>query len=412
MLAIAIGNTGMQSVLPAIGRTLRIPDQIIATAFSFSALIWALAAPIWARLLERRGAKAMVLLGLCGFTVSLLTCALALTAGILDWIAAGLAFAGFIIGRAIYGTFGAAAPPAAQALVAAATSRAERTQALTLLASAFGLGTILGPALAPFFVLPVVGLAGPAYMFALMGIAMMLLVAAKLPGIAPGAGHGAPVADPEVGGLPGDASVIAGTARSGDAPVRFTDRRIWPWMIFGLVSGHAQAIAGQTMAFLIIDRLAIAPTAAQPLIGVVLMSGAGAALLAQWGVIPRLDPSPRQMVLWGAILAAIGCAAITIAHGLHELAVAYGLASLGFGFLRPGFTAGASLAVAEHEQAAAAGRVTANNGYAFVLGPSAGIAMYGVWHPLPYLIAAIGLLLLLPYGARVLTPDRQPKDAR
>jgi MFS family permease len=53
----------------------------------------------------------------------------------------------------IYGTFGSAAPPAVQAIVAGRTSREERTQALTLLASAFGLGTILGPAIAPYLVL-------------------------------------------------------------------------------------------------------------------------------------------------------------------------------------------------------------------------------------------------------------------
>ena len=55
----------------------------------------------------------------------------------------------FALCRSLYGGFGSAAPPAVQAYVASRTSRAERTQSLSLISSSFGLGTVLGPALAP-----------------------------------------------------------------------------------------------------------------------------------------------------------------------------------------------------------------------------------------------------------------------
>src|SRR5687768_464969 len=158
MLTIAAGNTALQSVLPAIGRSLGVPDAAVAAAFSVSALVWVVSAPIWARRSDRQGRKQMVLLGLFGFCSSVFRCGIFLAAGILGWLAPLPAFGCFILARMLYGTFGAAAPPAAQAIVAGATSREERTRALTLLGSGFGLGTILGPALAPFFMLPVVGL--------------------------------------------------------------------------------------------------------------------------------------------------------------------------------------------------------------------------------------------------------------
>jgi hypothetical protein len=79
------------------------------------------------------------------------------------------------------------------------------------------------------------------------------------------------------------------------------------------------------------------------------------------------------------------------------LAVSYGLASLGFGFLRPGFTAGASLAVGPHEQGAVAGRTTSVNGAVFVLGPSIGVGLYQFWGPLPYIAAGAALMLMLPW---------------
>ncbi|MBJ7375217.1 MAG: MFS transporter, partial [Sphingobium sp.] len=99
MLCVAIGNTGLQSVLPAIGRTIGLPDALIAIAFSLSALLWAVVAPFWARRLDDRRAKPMVLIGMAGFTLSMMICALALTAGIRGWISAAVAFILFVIGR-------------------------------------------------------------------------------------------------------------------------------------------------------------------------------------------------------------------------------------------------------------------------------------------------------------------------
>lgn len=400
MLTIAAGNTALQSVLPAIGRSLGVPDAAVAAAFSVSALVWVVSAPIWARRSDRQGRKRMVLLGLFGFCSSVFLCGLFLAAGILGWLAPLPAFGCFILARMLYGTFGAAAPPAAQAIVAGATSREERTRALTLLGSGFGLGTILGPALAPFFMLPVVGLAGPAFVFSLFGVGVLIVAARLLPNDGASSAFGAATSYPSIGGEPTGASVRAASDDERSPPMRLTDPRIWPWMLIGLVTGHAQAMIGQAIGFLVIDQLQLSAAQAAASTGVVLMVGAGAALLAQWGIIPNLKLSPRELSLWGALIAAIGCVMTGFSHSLHMLAVSYGLASLGFGFLRPGFTAGASLAVGMREQGAVAGRTTSVNGACFVLGPSIGVGLYQLWEPLPYVVAAVALIVMVPWVRR------------
>jgi hypothetical protein len=88
--------------------------------------------------------------------------------------------------------------------------------------------------------------------------------------------------------------------------------------------------------------------------------------------------------------------------------VAYGLASLGFGFTRPGFTAGASLAVGAEAQGSVAGKVTSVNGASFVFGPSIGVGLYEASHALPYVTAAAALLLLFGYAWVVLREDSIP----
>lgn len=400
MLVIGAGNTALQSVMPAIGRSLKIPDSVIAVAFSVSALVWAFAAPRWARKSDHTGRRQMVLTGVAGFSVSVFLCGMSLTAGVHGVIGPIATIAAFIAARLVYGYFGAAAPPAAQAILASRTTRAQRTKALTMLASAFGLGTILGPALAPFFVLPGVGLAGPAYFFAVCGFAVLGAAWFLLPNDAPGAvGRGAVTSYPSIGGTLTGASVTAATSKPSHGDLKLTDPRIFPWIVVGVVMGHAQAMTSQAMGFLVLDRLAIDPLLGQQAVGMVLMTGAGAALLVQWGLIPLLNLTPRLLVITGLALAACGCALISVSTSLYGMATAFGLSSAGFGFVRPGYTAGSSLAVDQDLQAAVAGRITSVNGASFILGPSIGVGLYEIWRPAPYLTALVMCLALLAYSA-------------
>jgi MFS family permease len=416
MLAIAAGNTALQSVLPALGRQLGAGDSVVAAVFSVSALLWMIAAPYWANRSEQQGRRAMVLVGVAGFTVSQLLCGIFLAAGINGWFTPLATFLAFIAGRLIYGSFGSAAPPAVQALIAGRTTVEERTRALTLIASAFGLGTILGPAIAPYLVLgalwtngPQIGLAGPCFVFSACGVMIWVTVARLLPR-AETASHGAAVSYPSIGGQGTGASVTAATAARGER-VGYFDPRVRVWMVVGLVMGHAQAMTGQAIGFLVIDRLALAPADALQPTGLVLMMGAGSALLAQWGIIPRLDMKPRQLVLWGLVLAALGCIATGSATSLYGIALGYALASLGFGFARPGFTAGSSLAVGPEAQGSVAGKITSVNGAVFVLGPSIGVGLYELWHPLPYLTAAAWLAAVSIYAGISLRPSDPGRGA-
>ncbi len=398
MLITGAGNTALQSVLPTLGRTIGVADSVIAAAFSVSAAIWVYTAPRWARRSDKDGRREMVMLGLVGFISSVGLCGIVLSLGLHGILGPLVTMLAFIIARMLYGIFGAAAPPAAQAMVALRTSRKERTKALTMLGSAFGLGTILGPAAAPWLVgLPVVGLAGPAFVFAAFGSVVLFFVWRYLRDDTPSdAGRGAAVSYPSIGGAPTGGSVTVATSPQ-SKPLALTDPRIWPWMLLGLIMGHAQAMTGQAVGFLVIDRLHLPLAHSQEAIGIVLMVGAAAALLVQWGLIPLFNLEPRLMMVIGLVISALGCATTGVTDSLYGIATAYALACIGFGFSRPAFTAGASLAVDRKLQGAVAGRVTSVNGASFVLGPSIGVGLYELWGPLPYFLSAAILALLIPY---------------
>lgn len=389
MLVAAAGNTAMQSLLPAIGRVLGVADIMVAIAFSLSAILWVVMAPVWAKRADRRGRRALMRLGLYGFVSSMLICGGALAAGLAGQASAFIVFTIFILGRGLYGAFGSASPPAVQAYIAARTEGEQRTNALALLASSFGLGTIIGPAIAPLFIFPPLGLAAPLVTFAGIGAIVLALVIFRLPDDTPrGPAQGQIVSYPALGG--GEAGSREGT-REG-AKLRWADPRILPWNVMGVVGGHGQAVLLTVIGFLVIDRLALPLDHAQQWIAIVLMAGAFASLLAQWGLIPRLGLDPRQLVIWGSIVAAVGTAITGVADGIYGITLGYALASLGFGLYRPGFTAGASLAVSLDEQNAVAGMVTSINGLAYVAAPTLGVAIYGLGLAWPFLGTAVLML--------------------
>jgi MFS family permease len=394
MLVAAAGNTALQSVMPAIGREIGIKDFYVAIAYTWSAVLWVLLAPYWAEKSDHHGRKTLTIMGVSGFIVSMLLCGLALFSGLHGWIGGALTFSLFAVFRAIYGGFGCATPSATQAYLASRTRRSGRVAALSALSSSFGLGTIIGPAIAPLFVLPVLGLAGPLFAFALIGLIVVTSVALWLPNDRAGqrAGHGAAMSYPSLASPPTGASVTAATSPRRHKRLSWTDPRIKPWIVAGVVAGHAQAATLTCIGFFIIDRLHLRASGSEGSIAIVLMAGAAATLGAQWGLIPRLGLGPRPLILWGAFIAAAGLVGTMLSRDLYGITIGFALASLGFGFTRPGFTAGASLAVPLAEQGGVAGVITSANGISYVLAPALGIGLYGWNHDLPF--AAFALLLL------------------
>ena len=389
-VATALGNTGMQSVLPAIGRQIGFPDYLVAAIFSLSALLWAFSSPFWARQSDRSGRKPMMLVGLGGFMVSMICCGVVVGAGVRHLATPIVIFVMFLLARALFGLFGAAANPATQAYVAERTDREARTGAMAALAGAFGLGTIIGPAVAPLFVLPVVGLAGPMFAFAVIAFGMMVVVARYLPETRPSAAVRA-------------VEAAARAAMEKGAKPLLRDPRLTPFLIYGFLLAACQTAQGQTLGFLIIDKLGLPPIQAQGYTAVAMMGGAIAGLLAQWGLIRMFGMGPRDLLRWGAGVAAAANLLVAFAPTYSLVVIGYALSSIGYGFCRPGFTAGASLAVSQAEQARAAGAIAAVNGVNVVVAPLF-VLLYGAWHPAPFLLnmAILGGLLIFALANGVL----------
>ena len=378
-IVVAVGNTGLLSVLPAIGREIGIPDPMVAAIFSLSALLWAIGSPFWARKSDVYGRKPMIMLGLAGFAVSMFLCGLVVSAGLHKLATPLVIFLLFLLARALFGMIGSASNPASQAYLAERTTREARTQQMALLAGAFGLGTVIGPAIAPLFVLPVVTLAGPLYAFALAAFVILVVVHRMLPENDISEERRRELRPPPP--LKG-------------APGIWRDARVWPFLVYGFLVALCQTVQTQTLGFMIIDKLQVSPLEAQGYTAVAMMAGAVAGLLAQWGLIRMFSMGPTELLRWGAGLAAGSNLLVAFAPNYWTLVIGYSVASLGYAFARPGFSAGASLSVEMHEQARVAGAISSIFGLNVIFAPLF-VWLYQASHAGPFLLNMMILAGLL-----------------
>ncbi|MBI1339892.1 MFS transporter [bacterium] len=393
LLAVGAGNTMLTAaVLPPLTRELGLPDWTAGAIFSLSAAVWVVTAPFWGARSNLWGRRRVTAIGMVGFAVSMLLFGLTSVLALLGWISGWLLiFCLLLASRTMFGIFGSATNPAAQAYVADRTDREERTEHIATLTSGFTLGQIAGPAAAAVLITvgtlasPTVGLVAPVFVITVIAFLIAGLVAFRLPE------NRKPVSD-------------AGLARAGVRGL-WRDRRIFPFLLYAVGLSLVTGVLSQTFPFAIMDRLGVSGAASAQYTGPAMTLGAMASLIAQLVLIPRLKLPVRSLMVAGAFL--LCGASLTMVWAGDFAIFAFGqiLFGLGQGLARPGFSAGASLAAEPEVQGDVAGLVTAANGMGFVVSPLFGLWMYeNVDDAAPFAFCTIVLLMMAAYAWRTARP--------
>lgn len=371
LVCMGAGQTVLFNVLPPLSRQLGLSTVQTTSIFAVSAAVWVVTSTYWGRKSDRWGRKPVMLLGLLAFAASFALFASVMLAGLQHWMPAVAIFPLMIATRSIYGLLGSGTQPASQAYVADRTAPSERLQGVATVGSAFGLGTTVGPAIASLFA--VLGLLAPFYFISALALASAATIWFLLPERTP----------------PKEREYVKSN-------LKWHDRRILPFVIFAIGLSTASTVPIQTMGFFFMDVLHVKPEAAAQFNMIGQMSSSMAALFAQLVLIQRVRISARAMTNWG-LGAAMACGLIFLFSGqFGPLVVGLALSGLGFGLARPGFTSGASLSVAPHEQGAVAGIIGGASAMGFIAGPVIGY-MYE-WSPyIPYIFMAVLLAALFVY---------------
>jgi len=388
LLIIGAGNSMLLAVAPPLVRELGLADSSVGWIFSLSALLWVFCSPYWGRQSDRLGRKPIVALGLAAYAVSMGAF------GVIVMLGQGAVITGFslfmalILARGIFGAFGSASSPAAQAYIADRTSIYERTEQLAGLTAAFALGQAFGPAICAALA-AWLGLVFPIWLIAALAALAAFSILRFLPENTP------PKRERPRGQWRESLALIG-------------DKRLSAYLIYGFALSMVAGVTVQVFGLFTMDRLGVAGERGAELTAAGFMVNALALLATQMAILPRLKMGPRALMAWGAGLLGLGVAMQIAAPSLGMLLVSQAAQGLGAGLARPGFTGGASVAVRADEQGAAAGLVVATNGAGFVFSPLIGGVAYerlGMNAPLFITVALLaGMLAFTLMSRRLRNP--------
>lgn len=382
LAVIGAGNTMLiAAVLPPLTRDLGLPDWMAGAIFSLSAAVWVIASPFWGRKSNEWGRRKVAALGLAGFAASMLLFGISGYAALSGWITTPiLIFIALLFSRSLFGLFGSGTNPAAQAYVADRTDPANRTAEIASVTAGHSFGTVAGPAFAAALVAGF-GLLTPVFLAFFLAAGMSWLIYTRLPEDTAPRREVSP------------ASIAAGKRL-------WRDRRVVPFLLFSTMLSLVTGVLLQTFVFAVMDKMNVSGVAAAQFTGPAFSVGAMATLLAQLVLIPRLDMSNRRLMVTGALSISFGAFLIIPAADFATLIVAQFAIGLGQGLARPGFFAGASLAVGAEEQGDIAGLMMATSAIGFIVSPFFGPWLYEFAHPaLPFALAGMLLLLMAPFAA-------------
>lgn len=377
LITFAMGQTALFAVAGPVARAIGLSELAMGLIVSSAAIVFVVTSPIWGRIADRWGRKRTIIFGLTSYAASSAAFALVMEAGVAGWLTASAAFAAMLGLRLIYAVLGAGIQPASVGYMADVSTRAERPAAVASVGAAFGIGSILGPALAA-------GLAGfgaltPLYAIAALGGIAVIYVALALKE------PPAPEQNSEVGGV-------------------LDMRLIAPLLVLAALTFMGIATLQQTIAFYVQDYLQVEAATAAVYSGYCFMALAGAMVLVQGAAIPALKPEPQSLLIIGYPLVLAGMALFAFPSGYWQLVAAAGVMGAGYGAVQAGLMSAVSLSSSPESQGRAAGAMQGAMSVGFVVGPAAGTALYQV-DPL-YTIALASMTVVVALGLTLARPRR------
>lgn len=367
LVAVGMGQTIVFAVLAPLGREIGLSEIQVGAIISASSITFFIASPIWGRVSDRWGRKRVLLIGLFGYTAGTLVFAGVFKVALLGWLAPLPAFLALTVARMAQSTVMSATPPASGAYMADITDVSNRTRGMGAVGAANNLGAVIGPALGAL--LASISLLAPLWFAAAVTFVTALWVVRVLPEPA--------------------RHVSSGRRKR----LRYSDRRILPFVVVGVVMFMGMAVVQQTLAFRLQDVLNLSGAQTAGAFGTAMMLMALASLISQGLIVQRLNVAPFTLLRIAMPILLVAFSVMALADERREFLVAMTILGAGMGLAAPGFMAGASLAVSAEEQGAVAGVASSCGPLGFTVGPLLGTALYQIHGSLPYLVT---LLIYIP----------------
>tara|TARA_B100001057_G_scaffold124993_1_gene123697 strand:- start:5998 stop:7188 length:1191 start_codon:yes stop_codon:yes gene_type:complete len=329
LFTVGLGQSFVFVLVPPLARDLGLTEIQTSSIFAISALAWATTSAFWGRASDQYGRRNIAILGLLGYSVSLIALITPLFLAERNLLNITLLFPALILGRLINGLIGSATRPASFAYVADVTSKENRTVKFARLESSFLLGTVAGPLLGGFLFL--ITKETPFYVFSFFALVAALGIYKNL-----------------------EPSNMTAEIKKNVKKISWHSPSIWPFLLFAAIMSLCQASLLQSIGFYITDLfndLDNLPTLISMTFALLSIS----TIFSQYTFTDAFPVNNFNLLFFGTILLIFSYFTMAFFQTISVYYLSVITLGFGFGMTRPALASSLSLSQNPENQGSAAG---------------------------------------------------------
>ena len=329
LFTVGLGQSFVFVLVPPLARDLGLSEIQTSSIFAISALAWATTSAFWGRTSDKYGRRNIAILGLVGYSISLIALITPLFLAQKNLLNVTLLFPALVLGRLINGLVGSATRPASFAYIADITSKDNRTVKFARLESSFLLGTVAGPLVGGFLFL--ISNETPFYVFSGLAFIAAIGIYRKLDSV----------------------TKKKNTVKKVNK-INWYSSTIWPFLSFAAVLSLCQASLLQSIGFYITDLYSDfdnLPTLISMTFALLSIS----TIVSQYIFTDAFPMNNFNLLLFGTLLLIFSYFTMAFYQTISVYYLSIIVLGFGFGMTRPALASSLSLAQSPENQGSAAG---------------------------------------------------------
>ena len=329
LFTVGLGQSFVFVLVPPLARDLGLSEIQTSSIFAISALAWATTSAFWGRTSDKYGRRNIAILGLVGYSISLIALITPLFLAQKNLLNVTLLFPALVLGRLINGLVGSATRPASFAYIADITSKDNRTVKFARLESSFLLGTVAGPLVGGFLFL--ISNETPFYVFSMLAFIAAIGIYRKLDSV----------------------TKTKNTVKKLNK-INWYSSTIWPFLAFAAVLSLCQASLLQSIGFYITDLYSDfdnLPTLISMTFALLSIS----TIVSQYIFTDAFPMNNFNLLLFGTLLLIFSYFTMAFYQTISVYYLSIIVLGFGFGMTRPALASSLSLAQSPEDQGSAAG---------------------------------------------------------
>jgi MFS family permease len=371
LFSVGLGQSFVFVIVPPLARDLGMTEVQTSLVFAISAIAWALTSASWGRASDRYGRRNIAILGLVGYSLSMITMITPLFLVERNILDVAFLFPLLIFGRLFNGLIGSATRPAAFAYVADTSSRDRRTVKFARLESSFLLGTVAGPLIGGFLIL--ITKETPFYVFSLMALIASIGIYFNL-----------------------ENNSIHKKSEEITVKISWLSKSIWPFLFLASVASLCQASLLQSIGFYIfdtfsyLDDLSIVVSMSFVLLSI-------STIVSQYLFTDAFPLSNFKLLIFGVFLIMFSYFTMGYYTKISIYYLSITINGLGAGMLRPALSSALSLSQTPENQGSAAGYLGSVYPIGHILTPIIAMPIYAINPAYLYYFSSLLCICLIAF---------------